>query len=236
MAESYCQSKGSACVACCGILNAGGSDEERRQYLSENRRRFMTLDIKEAANLVEYRRIREREDRINPEVYICPFLGWLESEESRAGCMLHPEGSPHPDIGHWQHPQNFSFYGEGICLAYDCLSKENDMRADFAPSADVLLNSRLTAHHNLLKTAVEITKRFRVDKNKLRAELLKYLEETELPVTSFEEPLNPKDYSDEELWVLLGTLLDPDGFRPPLQLSEKGRKKGRAIKHKILTA
>ena len=42
----------------------------------------------------------------------------------RTGCLLHPQGSPHPQIGLWQHPQNFSFYGEGICLAYDCLAKE----------------------------------------------------------------------------------------------------------------
>ncbi|MBX3722906.1 MAG: hypothetical protein KF713_13785 [Turneriella sp.] len=71
----------------------------------------------------------------------------------RTGCLLHPQGSPHPQIGLWAHPQNFSFYGEGICLSYDCLAKERRVyRADFflwAEKVSVFDYARLASDHTL---------------------------------------------------------------------------------------
>ena len=74
----------------------------------------------------------------------------------RTGCLLHPQGSPHPQIGLWAHPQNFSFYGEGICLSYDCLAKERRVyRADFflwAEKVSVFDYARLASDHTLHRT------------------------------------------------------------------------------------
>lgn len=78
----------------------------------------------------------------------------------RFGCLLHPQGSPHPQISILPHPQNFSFYGEGICQSYDCLAKERRAhRADFfrwAEKAPLFAYSRLASDHTLHRALSQI--------------------------------------------------------------------------------
>ncbi|MCX7632196.1 MAG: hypothetical protein N2Z22_02550, partial [Turneriella sp.] len=92
------------------------------------------------------------------DIYVCPFVGIVSGK--KIGCLLHPKGSPHPQIQLWPHPQNFSFYGESICLSYDCLVKERMLyRADFflwAKKADPLFYSRLACDHTLHRALAKI--------------------------------------------------------------------------------
>lgn len=128
-----------SCSACCGIFNLKFNAAEGTAWLQKNTEIFLALDLSKAENIVAYRKEREAEtlpQRIRDDIYVCPFVGFVGGENpsavSRTGCLLHPQGSPHPQISLWEHPQNFSFYGEGICLSYDCLAKERQaFRADF---------------------------------------------------------------------------------------------------------
>ncbi len=145
-----------SCSACCGIFNYKGGDEERRAWVAENTRQFLELDLSAAANLVQYRKQREAvtlPNRVRDDIYVCPFLGFVDTQNLKTGCLLHPQGSPHPQISLWPHPQNFSFYGEGICLSYDCLAKDRQAyRADFfawAETASVFAYGRLASDHTL---------------------------------------------------------------------------------------
>ncbi|MBN8219538.1 MAG: hypothetical protein J0L53_01365 [Spirochaetes bacterium] len=143
-----------SCSACCGLFNLKGSDDERRDWIRRNTEEFLSLDISLAANIVNFRKEREAATlphRVREDIYVCPFVGFVDSQ--RTGCLLHPQGSPHPQIGLWAHPQNFSFYGEGICLSYDCLAKERRVyRADFflwAEKVSVFDYARLASDHTL---------------------------------------------------------------------------------------
>ena len=152
--ENVCMSEKVSCSACCGIYNLDMAADERRQWIEENTRHFMALDLSQSENIVRFRKEREQVTlprRIHKDIYVCPFVGFVKKQQT--GCLLHPKGSPHPQIGLWQHPQNFSFYGEGICQAYDCLAKERGVhRADFfrwAESAELAAYGRLASDHTL---------------------------------------------------------------------------------------
>ncbi len=123
--QNPCMGEKKSCSACCGLFNLNMTDAERAAWVQKNTDTFLATDISKAESIVAYRKEREAETlplRIRDDIYVCPFVGFVKNQ--RTGCLLHPQGSPHPQISLWAHPQNFSFYGEGICLSYDCLAKE----------------------------------------------------------------------------------------------------------------
>ncbi|GAB4437294.1 MAG: hypothetical protein OHK0011_20350 [Turneriella sp.] len=145
-----------SCSACCGIYNLDMTADERGRWIEENTRQFLALDLSLTENIVRFRRKRESvtlPHRVREDTYVCPFVGFVDNGTLRTGCLLHPQGSPHPQIGLYAHPQNFSFYGEGICQAYDCLAKERSVhRLDFfhwAENADLAAYGRLASDHTL---------------------------------------------------------------------------------------
>ncbi len=149
-----CMSEKFSCSACCGIYNLQMTAAERRQWLEENTRQFMALDLAKSESIVSFRKRRESVTlprSVREDTYVCPFVGFIKNQQM--GCLLHPMGSPHPQIGLLAHPQNFSFYGEGICQAYDCLAKERAVhRGDFfrwAENADLAAYGRLASDHTL---------------------------------------------------------------------------------------
>jgi len=145
-----------SCSACCGVFNLKLDDDERRVWIETNTHDFLALDISEAENIVAFRKAREAVTlplRVRDDIYVCPYVGFLDTKNQRMGCLLHPNGSPHPQIGLWPHPQNFSFYGEGICLSYDCLAKERRAYSPaffcWAEKASLFAYSRLACDHTL---------------------------------------------------------------------------------------
>jgi len=178
------------------------TDEERRQWVSQNTQAFLALDISKAQTIVQYRKEREAVTlplRVREDIYVCPFVGYVKGELS--GCMLHPIGSPHPQIALWPHPQNFSFYGEGICLSYDCLAKERKAyRSDFflwAETASTLDYGRLASDHTLHRSlaALEIKGR---NLPQFFSALAAYYRKYDVVTTSFEdiEKSLPQNWAD----------------------------------------
>jgi hypothetical protein len=161
--QNPCMGEAKSCSACCGLFNLKADDQDRRAWVTANTEKFLALDISSAANIVNYRKERESEtlpNRVRDDIYVCPFIGFVAGDKT--GCLLHPQGSPHSQISLWQHPQNFSFYGEGICLSYDCLAKERQVyRADFfrwAESSTVFDYARLASDHTLHRAPGDFTR------------------------------------------------------------------------------
>lgn len=145
-----------SCSACCGIFNLDLDDGARRAWIETNTHDFLALDLAHSENIVAFRKAREAATlplRKRDDIYVCPFVGFVKTQPRLAGCLLHPTGSPHPQIGLWPHPQNFSFYGEGICLSYDCLAKERRAYSPaffrWAEKASLFAYSRLASDHTL---------------------------------------------------------------------------------------
>lgn len=204
-----CMGAKTSCSACCGIFNLKHDATERTAWVQENTDTFLALDISCAENIVTYRKEREAvtlPQRIRDDIYVCPFVGFVDTQTRRTGCLLHPQGSPHPQIGLWQHPQNFSFYGEGICLSYDCLAKERQAyRADFfvwASTASLFAYARLASDHTLHRTLSALTIGDR-DLSIFYTLLAELYEENQVVTTSFEDVEKVLPESIEDLCLLL---------------------------------
>lgn len=192
-----CMRTNVSCSSCCGLNNLNLTDQERRKYLRDNTKQFLQTDISQAENIVQFRQAGEQRLeslRIIREHYVCPFLG--ELSESHSGCLLHPLGSPHSQISLWEHPQNFSFYGEGICLTFDCLAKENNLNQSISATGYTRY-SRLAAHYNLLKGMVRLAKNVPTVLNNLRELAMHTLEKEQAPVTGFEPAVHLPDQFDD---------------------------------------
>ena len=211
--ENPCMGETVSCSACCGIFNLRMTDSERTAWVQKNTDTFLALDISKAENIVAFRKDRESETlprRIRDDIYVCPFVGFVRNQQT--GCLLHPQGSPHPQIGMWQHPQNFSFYGEGICLAYDCLAKERRAyRADFfrwAETVSALRYGRLASDHTLHRTLAALNLG-ETDLAKFYTLLAEFYETYQVVTTSFEDVEKLLPETMEELCRFLAMRIAP---------------------------
>ena len=179
----------------------------------------MSLSSPRRIDLLNIRRTQEekiREKMIHPGVYVCPFIGLIgqKGEPPKTGCLVHPVGSPHPEIRKMKDPQNVSIYGASICAGYDCHSKETfgalGENSPFCRSSD--LYRKVAPNHNLRKLTLEICAREKVELSRLEEAVADHLEGRELPVTSFDMPLSYECYDNNELWSVLGTLVTPKGY------------------------
>lgn len=120
---SLCQSKGSSCGACCGLFNLDYPPAVLKRILEERTTIFSEkVDYAKRETVISFREELEQKENSYPKkdgtVYNCPFLGYIDLENKRIGCMIHPIKTGDPKS------QNFSFYGASICQTYDCHNKE----------------------------------------------------------------------------------------------------------------
>ncbi|MCB1175962.1 MAG: hypothetical protein KDK36_00130 [Leptospiraceae bacterium] len=143
-----------SCGACCGLFNLKIDFNEYKNILQERTEVFhKTVDFSIRWTMPEYRKIRENKESNYPKkddtIYNCPFLGYIDENRNRIGCMIHPFFTGDPKS------QNFSFYGAGICQAYDCKNKEKDSANEWKKLfEEVAQNSveytRLASNHILI--------------------------------------------------------------------------------------
>ena len=146
---SLCQSDIHSCGACCGILNFRLSHDSIWEIIRERSSEFSGLTRQDWPAFRQRREQAEKNvPRIDPETYICPFLGFIS--RTKIGCLIHPE------ITGDSLSQNFSFYGAGICQAYNCPNKEADEERKIENlfkdiSCDSLEYSSLAGDHQFMR-------------------------------------------------------------------------------------
>jgi hypothetical protein len=108
-----------SCGACCGIYNY--ADSSRETLLGRLRRRTERFhdEVRTAEDLAVFSRsIRAAEDQARrfDVIYCCEYTGFLDREERRVGCLLHPAQNGGVDR------RDASFYGHGLCAGHLCPS------------------------------------------------------------------------------------------------------------------
>lgn len=247
MTPNLCFSEDISCSACCGLHNINLNQNNKIKLLEHHTKLFLKLDLLNRPMVMSFRNDLEefyRKNMIRSDVYICPFLGFYKSESRITGCLLHPQGSPHPQISLLESPRQFSFYGEVICSTYDCISKQqiHQINTLILPIKKFIVEgnltgksltfSKLAANHNLMEVCNQIIKITNPDPSKFWSYVLKELESTEIPVTSFEMPLTLDFFNPDELWHVLGMLFTDKGYLfDAFEITESGKNKGLQIRN-----
>ncbi len=108
-----------SCAACCGLYNYRANS---RDSLTERLRRRTALfrrTVLGSHDLAAFSlTAREQEDRerIYEVIHCCEYVGFLDPEEKKVGCLLHPAQNRGTDL------RNFSFYGQQLCNGHFCPS------------------------------------------------------------------------------------------------------------------
>lgn len=111
--------EGKSCGACCGLYNYADSREASLACRLRKRNRLFRDLVRRREDLPIYAaRIVETE---NPAkryevIYCCEYLGFIDAEEQKVGCLLHPCQNGGED---WR---DISFYGKELCDGHFCPS------------------------------------------------------------------------------------------------------------------
>ena len=110
-----------SCAACCGLYNYRDGSRAGLQGLLRRHTSCLRLPRPlDAAVIRSYaRRFRPRENgraKLFPTIYNCEFVGFLDDNETRVGCLLHPSQCQGDD---WR---RLSFHGGSLCADHFCLS------------------------------------------------------------------------------------------------------------------
>jgi hypothetical protein len=110
---------GKSCGACCGLYNYADSTKDSLIGRLRNRTGLFRKIVKDMADLKAFSdRIKELEssEKLYEVIYCCEYLGFLDGEEKRVGCLLHPLQNDGVDM------RDVSFYGKELCNGHFCPS------------------------------------------------------------------------------------------------------------------
>jgi len=110
---------GKSCGACCGLYNYADSSRESLVLRLRRRTELFRRAGKSPEGLQVFSRmIQATEDmaRRYEVIYCCEYLGFLDMEEKRVGCLLHP--LQNGGVDH----RGLSFYGRELCDGHFCPS------------------------------------------------------------------------------------------------------------------
>jgi len=105
-----------SCAACCGLYN--WQDHSRAAItgiVSMQTDLFLALDAYDNFDAYRSRRARRiRNTKLFETIYNCEFVGFVDRERRRVGCLLHPSVTGRPAL------RNHCFYGTKICHEHFC--------------------------------------------------------------------------------------------------------------------
>mgnify|MGYP005810410221 CR=1 FL=1 len=116
--EPLCQRRGASCGACCGLYNRRDlSREGVHAALARRTAALRHVPRTSAAFAAAAERLRDAEaPPLFPSVRVCPFLGFLEPDETRVGCLAHPLSTGGPDL------RDCGVYDARTCQTFFCPS------------------------------------------------------------------------------------------------------------------
>lgn len=105
-----------SCAACCGLYN--WQDHSRRaltEIITMQTDMFMLLDTYDTFDTFRDRRNnRLNNSQLFETIYNCEFIGFIDPERRRVGCLLHPSVTGNQTL------RNHCFYGSKICHEHFC--------------------------------------------------------------------------------------------------------------------
>ncbi len=105
-----------SCSACCGLYNwVDHSRSALTAIVDAQTELFFALTTYD--NLDNYRNQRNRKinnTKLFETIYNCEFVGYIDSEHKKVGCMLHPAVTGNPEL------RNHCFYGSKVCNEHFC--------------------------------------------------------------------------------------------------------------------
>ena len=110
---------GKSCGACCGLYNY--ADSTRASLVGRLRARTARFhaEVRGIEDLPAFSgQIRQAEDQAKryEVIYCCEYAGFLDPQEKRVGCLLHPSVHGGADL------RDVSFYGRELCVGHFCQS------------------------------------------------------------------------------------------------------------------
>ena len=105
-----------SCGACCGQFNWQNHTREAITEIIELQTK-MFFALKDFSVLSDYKKqvnARIKNKKLFDTIYNCEFLGFIDEEHKKTGCMLHPAVTGVPDL------RNNCFYGAKICESHFC--------------------------------------------------------------------------------------------------------------------
>ena len=110
-----------SCGACCGLYNVEDPSPENLTAMLTRRTRWFAGVPRTVAGIDAFKaRVEDSESQIRPfpDFHHCSFLGMIEDEGRRVGCLLHPLAAGNDGLD-WR---GLSFYGGMACRTYFCPS------------------------------------------------------------------------------------------------------------------
>ena len=110
-----------SCGACCGLYNVADPSRENLEAMLMRRTQWFAAVPRTVAGIDAFKssvESTEPQERPYPDFHHCAFLGMIEDDGRRVGCLLHPlaEGNGGVD---WR---GLSYYGGMACRTYFCPS------------------------------------------------------------------------------------------------------------------
>jgi hypothetical protein len=112
---------GKSCAACCGLYNYVDSTRESLTRRLRGRSRRFREVMKTQGEISDYAKetLAEEDFRKRYEViHCCEYLGFLDEQEKKVGCLLHPAQNSGTDR------RAGSFYGQELCAGHLCPSHQ----------------------------------------------------------------------------------------------------------------
>ena len=113
-----------SCGACCGLYNVADPSRENLEAMLMRRTRWFAEVPRTLGGIDAFKvsiECAEPRERPFPDFHHCAFLGMIEDDGRRVGCLLHPLAKGNGGVD-WR---GLSFYGGMACRTYFCPSVRN---------------------------------------------------------------------------------------------------------------
>ncbi len=152
--SSLCQPDPSkSCGACCGLYNWEDHSRKALMPLLEKRSAHF-FSLGRDPEIFQKACAREKlppDSKLLEEIHNCEFLGFVDGEKKRVGCLLHPSVNEGRDL------RDHCFYGKEICAGHFCPSHTHLTRAEQKSVLAALEDWYL---YGLVVTDIDLVKEF----------------------------------------------------------------------------
>jgi len=143
-----------SCGACCGLYNYADSRRESLLLRLRSRTELFRKTVREKSDLTAFSdtiKERESQDKLYEVIYCCEYLGFLDDDEKRVGCLLHPLANNGVDL------RDVSFYGRELCDGHFCPSYHHLSREEKRALINIIDDWYL---YGLCVTDIDIVKEY----------------------------------------------------------------------------